>query len=174
MLKLKLFNTLATLCEELTRWKRPWCWEGLGAGGEGDNRVWDGWMASPTQWAWVWVNSGSLWWTWRPGVLWFMGSQRVGHNWATELELESMQWLIFKVVSYFHREGSSLHRWSRAFTRWDGSVIHSLGQQLWGRNNQSKQSWRKKQWELIRTGCCHFSNPIHWQEKFSQLLTVRQ
>ena len=44
---------------ELTHWKRPWCWEGLGAGGEGDDRGWDGWMASPTRWAWVWVNSGS-------------------------------------------------------------------------------------------------------------------
>ena len=50
-----------------------------------DNRGWDGWMASPTRWAWVWVNSGSWWWTGRPGVLWFMGSQRVGHDWATEL-----------------------------------------------------------------------------------------
>ena len=46
---------------------------------------WDGWMASPTQWAWVWVNSGSLWWTGRPGVLQFMGLQRIGHNWETEL-----------------------------------------------------------------------------------------
>ena len=64
---------------------RLWCWEGLGAGGEGDNRGRDGWMASPTRWTWVWVNSGSWWWTERPGVLRFMGSQRVGHNWATEL-----------------------------------------------------------------------------------------
>ena len=63
----------------------PWCWEGLGAGGEGDGRGWDGWMASPTRWMWVWVNSRSWWWTGRPGVLWFMGSQRVGHDWATEL-----------------------------------------------------------------------------------------
>ena len=62
-----------------------WCWEGLGAGGEGDDRGWDGWMASPTRWTWVWVNSGSWWWTGRPGVLWFMGSQRVGHDWATQL-----------------------------------------------------------------------------------------
>ena len=76
---------LATSCEELTPWKRLWCWEGLGAGGEGDDRGWDGWMASLTRWTWVWVNSGSLWWTGRPGVLRFMGSQRVGHNWATEL-----------------------------------------------------------------------------------------
>ena len=78
-------NTLATWCKELTHWKRPWCWEGLGAGGEGDNRGWDGWMASLIWWAWVWVNSRSLWWTGRPGVLQFMGSQRVGHDWATEL-----------------------------------------------------------------------------------------
>ena len=62
-------NTLATSCEELTHWKRPWCWERLGAGGEGDDRGWDGWMASLTWWTWVWVNSRSWWWTGRPGVL---------------------------------------------------------------------------------------------------------
>ena len=84
--------TLATSCEELTHWKRLWCWEGLGAGGEGDNRGWNGWMASPTPWTWVWVNSGSWWWTGRPGVLRFMGSQRVGHNWATELNWT--EWLL--------------------------------------------------------------------------------
>ena len=78
-------NTLATWCEELTHWKRRWCWERLRARGEGDDRGWDGWMASPTRWTWVWASSGSWWWTGRPGVLWFMGSQRVGHNWATEL-----------------------------------------------------------------------------------------
>ena len=65
--------------------EKNWCWEGLGAGGEGDDRGWDGWMASRTRWTWVWVNSGSWWWTGRPGVLWFMGSQRVGHDGATEL-----------------------------------------------------------------------------------------
>ena len=64
---------------------KDWCWEGLGAGGEGDDRGWDGWMASLTWWTWVWVNSGSWWWTGRPGVLQFMGSQRVGHDWVTEL-----------------------------------------------------------------------------------------
>ena len=73
-------SILATWCEELTHWKRLWCWEGLGAGGEEDDRGWDGWMASPTQWTWVWVDSRSLWWTGRPGVLWIMGSQRVGHD----------------------------------------------------------------------------------------------
>ena len=53
--------------------------------GEKGTTGWDGWMASPTQWIWVWVNSGSWWWTGRPGVLWFMGLQRLGHDWATEL-----------------------------------------------------------------------------------------
>ena len=78
-------STLATSCEGLTHWKRPWCWEGLGAGGEGDDRGWDGWMASLTRWTWVSVNSGSWWWTGRPDVLRFMGLQRVGHDWATDL-----------------------------------------------------------------------------------------
>ena len=71
--------------EELTHLKRPWCWGILRAGGEGANRGWDGWMASPNQWTWVWVDSSSWWWTGRPGVLQFMGSQRVGQDWATEL-----------------------------------------------------------------------------------------
>ena len=87
MLKLKL-RSLATWCEELTHWKKPWCWERWKAGGEGDDRGWDGWMAPLTQWTWVWVNSWefmSWWWTERPGMLRFMGSQRVRHDWATEL-----------------------------------------------------------------------------------------
>ena len=79
------FSLTLTSCEELTHSKRLWCWEELGAGGEGDNRGWDGLMASLTWWTWIWVNSGSWWWTGMPGVLWFMGSQRVGHDWATKL-----------------------------------------------------------------------------------------
>ena len=73
-------NTLATWWEELTHLKRPSCWERLRAGGEGDDRGWDGWMASPTQWTWVWVGSGSWWWT---------RSQRVRHDWVTELTISS-------------------------------------------------------------------------------------
>ena len=91
--------TLATSCEELTHWKRLWCWEGLGAGGKGDDRGWDGWMASPTRWMWVWVNSGRWWWTGRPGVLWFMGSKRVGHDWATELN-----WKVIRAKQVFQLE----------------------------------------------------------------------
>ena len=88
------YNTLATSCEELTHLKRPWCWERLRAGGEGDHRGWDGWMASPTQRTWVWVNSGNWWWTGRPSVLWFMGLQWVGHYWVTELN-----WMWYKYWS---------------------------------------------------------------------------
>ena len=78
-------NTLATWCKELSHWKRPWCWERLKAGGEGDDRGWDGWMASPIQWTWVWVSSGRWWRTGKPGVLQSMWSQRFKHDWGTEL-----------------------------------------------------------------------------------------
>ena len=78
-------NTLVIWCKELSHWKRPWCLARLKTGGEGDNRGRDGWMASPTQWTWVWARSGSWWWTGKPGVLQYMGSQRVRHNWATEM-----------------------------------------------------------------------------------------
>ena len=78
-------NTLVTWCEELTRLKRPWCWEKLKLGGEGDDRGWDGCMASPTWWTWVWASSGSWRWTGKAGVLQSTVSQRVRHDWATEL-----------------------------------------------------------------------------------------
>ena len=73
--------------------RKDWCWEVLGAGGEGDDRGQGGWMASLTGWMWVWLNSGSWWWTGTPGVLRFVGSQRVGHNWATE-----MNWIFVKTL----------------------------------------------------------------------------
>ena len=72
------------LMQEPTHWKRPWCWERLKAGGEGDDRGWDGWMASPTRWTWVWVSSGSWWWTGKPGMLQSMGLQRVRHGLVTK------------------------------------------------------------------------------------------
>ena len=78
-------NPLAIWCKKQTQWKRCWCWERLKAGGEGDNRGWDGWMASPTWWTWVWASSGSWWWTEKPGVLQSMASQIVGRVWETEL-----------------------------------------------------------------------------------------
>ena len=77
-------NTLVIWCEELTHWKRPWCWEDWRQE-KGDDRGWDGWMTSPTQWTWVWASSRSWWWTERPGVVLSIGSQRVRHDWVTEL-----------------------------------------------------------------------------------------
>ena len=82
MLKLQ---TLVTWCKEPTPWKRPWCWERLKTKEEG-SRGWDGWMASPTQWTWVWANSRRWWRTGKPGMWESMGSQRVGHKWVTEQE----------------------------------------------------------------------------------------
>ena len=90
------FNTLATWRKELTHWKRPWCWERLRAGGEGDDRGWDGWMASLTQWTWVWANSGR-WWTGKLGMLQSMGLQRGRHNWATEKQQQQCNKSSFSV-----------------------------------------------------------------------------
>ena len=105
-------STLATSCKELTPWKRLWCWEGLEAEGEGDDRGWDGWMASLTRWMWVWVNSRNWWWTGRPGVLRFMGSQRVGHYRATGLT---------DVKQFFKKEREYfLHFWR------EGTLTQSL------------------------------------------------
>ena len=84
MLKLKL-QYFGHLCEELIHLKRSWCWERLKAGGEGDNRGWDGSMASPAQSTWVWASSGNWWRTGKLEVLQSMGSQRVGHSWVTEV-----------------------------------------------------------------------------------------
>ena len=75
-----VWKSLATRCEELTHWKRPWCWERLRTGREGGDKRWDGWMASPTQWAWVWAYSGREWRTGKPGVLQSTGLQTVRHN----------------------------------------------------------------------------------------------
>ena len=88
-------STLATSCDELTHWKRLWCWEGLGARGEGDNREWDGWMISPSWWTWVWEISGSRWWAGRPGMLWLNWTEL---NW-TESNAKQMLSKIFRNVN---------------------------------------------------------------------------
>ena len=75
--------------EELIHWERPWCWERLKAGGEGDDREWDGWMASPAQWIRVWASSGSWWWTGMPGMLHSMGLQRDTTEWLNWTELNT-------------------------------------------------------------------------------------
>ena len=93
-------NTLATWCKELTHLKTPWCWERLRKEGEGDNRGWDGWMASLTWWTWFWTDSGSWWWTARPGVLWFMGSQTVRYKWSTELNWSDEMLITDDIIWY--------------------------------------------------------------------------
>ena len=94
-------NTLVTWCEEWTHWKRPWCWERLKVGGKGDDRGWGGWMASLTQWTWVWTSSRSWWWTGRPVVQQSMGLQTVEHDWATELNRSDWKFLETLVLNKF-------------------------------------------------------------------------
>ena len=132
--------TLATLCEELTHWKRPWCWEGLEAGGKGDDRGWEGWMASPTRCMWVWVNSGSWRWTGRPGVLRFMGSLRVRHDWASELNWTDVhykqQYLGLKEEQReHHRSPPDLS------LPWSSLLNHSTG--------DGKPGWNARSWSSI-------------------------
>ena len=96
-------NTLATSCEELTHWKRPWCWEILGAGGEGDDKVWDGWMASPTRWAWVWVNSGS--WYGQGGLAcWDSWGRKESYTTERLSDLKWLWWQLWRIslCIYFH------------------------------------------------------------------------
>jgi len=94
MLKLKLQYFGHPSCEELTHWKSLWCWEGLWAGGEGDDRGWDGWMASLTQWTWVWVNSGSWWWT-----------GACCNSWGRK-ESDTTEWLIWSDLIWYIKIGN--------------------------------------------------------------------
>ena len=96
MLNLKL-QYLAPWCKELTHLKRPWCWERLKTG-EGDNGGWDGWMASLTQWTWIWAGFGGWWWTGKPGMLQSMGSQRVGHDWPKRINRLAKAWCVFRTA----------------------------------------------------------------------------
>ena len=124
-------NTLATWCEELTHWKRPRCWERLKMGGEEDDRGWDGWMALPTQWTWVWVSSRIWWWTGRPGVLQSMGSQRVRYDWTTEPNWTTVHACAINPsrtrhslltvgprVLHFYRYGLSINIVAKIFSNW--------------------------------------------------------
>ena len=98
MLKLQNFNHLMP---KVTHLKRPWCWERLKATGEGGSRGWDGWMASPTQWTWIWANSRTQWGTGKPGILQSVGLQRVGHDWVTEQQQNKYLYLYkYNVLFY--------------------------------------------------------------------------
>jgi len=124
----------ATSCEELTHWKRLWCWEGMGAGGEGDDRGWDGWMTSLTRWTWVSVNSGSWWWTGRPGVLRFMRSPSVGHDWVTELNWTDS---VLNILHAKLREMGSIPGLGRCPGGGDGSPL----QYSYMENSLDKLAW---------------------------------
>ena len=141
MLKLKLqyFERLMWRTDSLE--KTP-CWERLKVGGEGDNRGWDGWVVSPTQWTWVWVSSGRWWCTGWPGVLQSMGSQRVGHDWATELNWKSTDYNVNQVSKYLSSPPSSgYHLKNRApqpsqddfyfihSSHWAGSTLRDITSQ---------------------------------------------
>ena len=135
MLKLKLqyFGHLMWRADDQ---KRPWCWASLKAGGEGDARGWDGWMASPTSWTWVWVSSGVWWWTGKPGVLQSMGSHRVGHNWATELNWKLMQHcksVLKKPITFFKKAIKSKN------FLWKNSILQSLWDAVGSRGASSPE-----------------------------------
>ena len=106
----------------------------LGAGGEGEGRGWDGWMASLTRWRWVWVNSRSLWWTGRLGVLRFMGLQRVRHDWVTELN-----WLSPSCPSSSHLWSRDNHDYSAGWQlKWTDLYAKSLECWVWAGHSGAK------------------------------------
>ena len=138
-------NTLATWYEELTHWKRPWCWQRLRAGREWDDRGWDGWIASPTWWIWVWASSGSWWWTGKPSVLQSMGPDMTEQLNGTDNQkvyrvlLYSEVWWLFQKFLGFFCQGipfllervanklcgySDLGNWQTFFQKWTKWAHH--------------------------------------------------
>ena len=117
MLKLKL-QYFGHFMQRVDSLEKTLMLGGMGTGGEGDDRGWDDWMASLTGWMWVWVNSGSWWWTGRPGVLRFMGSQRVRHDWATELN-----WTECKIMLISIHMSSLVRCLFRLFAYLSGPIV---------------------------------------------------
>ena len=135
-------NTLAIWCEELIYWKRPWSWVRLKAGGEGDARGWDDWMASPTRWTWVWVSSRSWWMTGKPGMLQSMGLQRVRHNWVTELNWTGLTMQGTLVWSLL-REDHTCH-----------GATKLLGYNYWAYTLEPKNCNYRAHWPQLLNPCC--------------------
>ena len=164
-------NTLPTWCEELTHLKSPWCWERLKAGAEGDDKGWYEWMASPTQWTWVWVNPRSWWWTGRPDVLQSMGSDRTEWlNWTDiffstgQVLLSTLSWCsactsvsegVF--LMYLRREMYSMSTYSSAilFSQWcifdslHNPDLYSQSEQLFMGYCGSLQDWEGKMSPMV-------------------------
>ena len=150
-------------CEELTHWKRLWCWEGLGAGGEGDHPGWDGWMASRAQWMWVWVNSRRWWWTGRPGMLQFMGLLWVGHDWATGLIWTE---LCFVLLSCSKATQLSIGKSKELPSQWINNQVlhhHSL-QRKFLLKLKAKLKQRAKTIKLLWVHLKHKCLPSTWEE----------
>ena len=152
MLKLKL-QYFGHLCEELTHWKRPRCCKRLKAG-EGDDRGWDGWMASPTWWTWVWADSRSWWWTGKPGVLQSMRSQRVRHDWATELNWSTIDGI---VKWYVHAQLLKSYQilCNPIDCSLPGSLVHQILQArilVWATMPSSRGSSWPRDWTWV--SCC--------------------
>ena len=161
---------MATWYEQLTHLKRSWCWERLKAEGEGDDRGWDDWMASLTQWRWVWVDSRSWWWAGRPVVLWSMGPWRVGHDWATEVNWTELpfllvrfiigNWILFSVGKWF-------------------STSHDCGLQKtfdnFSKTFWEQQLWGKVLWHLMGTCqvCCWASYKAHIVSKQQRAIQAK-
>ena len=150
MLLLKRFNLVPS----------PSCWESLKAGGEGDDRGWDGWMASPTQWTWVWLSSGSWWWTGRPGVLQFMGSQRVRHGWSDWTELNLVPKFLLASIGPLHTQYAMTRvqtiRWPQSHLR-DPCVLTAVP--------RSPEWERQEADQWLFQGLCHhcFNSVLRFQ-----------
>ena len=99
--------------------------------GKGEDRGWDGWMASPTQWTWVWVNSGSWWWMGRPVVPQSMGSQRVIHDWMTELNWNEWRTITAQVRKWQRLQSGYFQRWKREMGRWKMKFQKGLSDKAW-------------------------------------------
>ena len=162
-------STLATSWEELTHWKRLWCWERVGAGGERGEPGWDGWMASLTRWTCVWVRSGRWWWTGRLGVLRFMGSQRFGHDWGTELNWTELKRGLetglkkedaLKAFQQQRIAGLKVKQWESVRHILGGRVNGSFWLSLWVRIGKSSsggpilRNWMSGFYWLEMLSCC--------------------